>query len=118
MKEKHPDVVQSPIANDCLKIRIDGKKCNIPKLLLQISVSKLFTDFIKPESEGGCAEARDGNNKLIIGDSTFRAMLPPKLWKMSECHKMMCGCETCLSASNMHTSLLAYCIRMLEDLIK
>ena len=36
----HPQVVQSPIANDCLKMKIDGytEPQPVPKLLLQVSV--------------------------------------------------------------------------------
>ena len=36
----HPQVVQSPIVNDCLKVKIDGytEPQLVPKLLLQMSV--------------------------------------------------------------------------------
>ena len=37
---RHPQVVQSPISNDCLKVMFDDQKEPqlVPKLLLQVSV--------------------------------------------------------------------------------
>ena len=44
----HPQVVQSPIANDCLKVKIDGytKPQLLPNLLLQVSVRDLHNNRI------------------------------------------------------------------------
>ena len=48
----HPKVVQSPIVNDCLKVKIDGytEPQLVPKLLLQVSVRELHKILLAPQN--------------------------------------------------------------------
>ena len=43
----HPQVVQSPMANYCLKVKIDGytEPQLVPKLLLQVSAGELHNNL-------------------------------------------------------------------------
>ena len=70
---QHPQVVQSPIANDCLKVSIDGQSEPqfVPEWLLQVSVWELYNRMASPPEEGGVKEARDAENNIIIRDSTL-----------------------------------------------
>ena len=44
----HPQVVQSPIVNDCLKVKIDGhtEPQLVPKLLLKMSVREIHNNLV------------------------------------------------------------------------
>ena len=44
----HSQVVQSPIANNCLKVKIDGytEPQLVPKLLLRVSVRELHKNLV------------------------------------------------------------------------
>ena len=57
---QHPQVVQSPITNDCLKFSIDGhsEPQLVPKLLLQVYVQELHNNMVVTQEEGGIKEAR------------------------------------------------------------
>ena len=57
----HPQVVQSPIANDFLKVKIDGytEPQLVPKLLLQVSVREIHNNIVSATKDGGLKEARD-----------------------------------------------------------
>ena len=75
----HPQVVQSPIFNDCLKVNIDGhtEPKIVPKLLLQVSVRELHNSLGSDSVDGVLKEARDADNNIIIGDSTLSSLFPP-----------------------------------------
>ena len=79
----HPQVVQSPIFNDCLKVNIDGHTILqiVPKLSLQVSFLELHNSLVSEPSYGGIKEARDAENNIIISDSTIRSLFPPQLKK-------------------------------------
>ena len=51
----HPQVVQSPIVNDDLKVKIDGhtEPQLVPKLLLQVSVRELHNNLVSDTIYGG-----------------------------------------------------------------
>ena len=51
----HPQVVQSPIFNDCLKVKIDGPSIPqfYPKLLLQVSVREFHNILISDPEDCG-----------------------------------------------------------------
>ena len=51
----HPQVVQSPIANDYLKVKIDGYNETqlVPKLLLQVSIRELHNNLVSDKKDGG-----------------------------------------------------------------
>ena len=78
---RHPQVVQSPISNDCLKIVLydQPEPQLVPKLLLRVSVIELHNSLVSDPNDGGLKDARDEYGKIIISDSTLRSLLPPQL---------------------------------------
>ena len=106
---RHPQVVQSPISNDCLKVVLydQTEPQLVPKLLLQVSVRELYNILVSDPNDGGIKDARDEDGKIIISDSTLRSLLPPQLKQMSARYKIVCGCECCISAKSIHSSLLS-----------
>ena len=58
---QYPQVVQSPIKNDYLKLYIDGNTETqvVPKLLLQVSVWELHDIIVIQSEKGGLKEERD-----------------------------------------------------------
>ena len=44
----HTQIVQSPIVNDCLKVKMDGhtEPQLVPKLLLQLSIRKIHNNIV------------------------------------------------------------------------
>jgi len=107
----HPRIVPSPISNDTLWVPApeekNGKK-KVHKLLQEVSFQELHNDLIKPVSEGGLEGVLDANNKPLISDTALRALAPPHLRKMTDCHKQMCGCTVCVSSSVLQSSLNAF----------
>ena len=91
---RHPQVVQSPISNDCLKVVLydQTEPTLVPKLLLQVSVIELHNSLVSDPNDGGLKDARDEDDKIIISNSTLRSLLPPQLKQMSARYKIMCGC--------------------------
>ena len=75
--------MQSPIANDCLKVKIDGytEPKLVPKLLLHVSVRELHNNLVSATEYGILQEARDEDDNIIISDSTLCSLLPPQLKK-------------------------------------
>ena len=57
----HPQVVQSPIVNECLKVKIYGhtEPQLVPKLLLQVSVREIHNNLVRDTDNGGLKEARN-----------------------------------------------------------
>ena len=53
---------------------------------------------------------------IFISDSTLRLLLSPQFKKMSARYKIMCGCECCISAKSIHSSLLYWRDRHLKKL--
>ena len=83
---RYPQVVQSPIYNDFIKVMLDDQTEPqlVPKLLLQVSVRELHNSLVSDPNDGGLKDARDEDGKIIISDSTLRSLLPPKL-KINVC---------------------------------
>ena len=79
----HPQVVQSPTADDCMKVKIDGytEPQLVPKLLLQVSVRETHKNLVRDKKYGGLKEAIDEDDNIIISDSKLRSLLPPQLKK-------------------------------------
>ena len=79
----HPQVLQSPISNDCLKVKIDGytEPQIVPGLLFKVSVRELHNNLVSATKDGGLKEAIDEDDNIIISDSTLRSLLPPQLKK-------------------------------------
>ena len=114
---RHPQVVQSPIYNDSLKVVLDDQSEPqlVPKLLLQVSVEELHNNLVSDPNDVGLKDARDEDGKIIISDSTLRSLLPPQLKQMYARYKIMCGCECCISAKSIHSSLLSWRDRYLKN---
>ena len=114
---RHPQVVQSPISNDCLKFMLDDQTEPqlVPKLLLQVSVREIHNSLLSDPNDVGLKDAWDEDGKIIISDSTLRSLLPPQLKQISARYKIMCGCECCISAKSINSSLLSWCDRYLKN---
>ena len=115
---RNPQVVQSPISNDCLKVMLDDhtEPQLVPKLLLQLSVRELQNILVSDPNYGGLKDARYEDGKNIISDSTLRSLLPPQLKQIFARYKIMCGCECCISTKSIHSSLLSFSDRHLKKL--
>ena len=74
----YPQVLQSPIANDYLKMKIYGytEPQLVPKHLLQVSVRELHNNLVSSTIDGGLKEARYEYDNIIISDSALRSLLP------------------------------------------
>ena len=70
----HPQVVQSPISNDCFKVVLydQTEPQLVSKLLLRVSVRELYNSLVRDPNDGGIKDARDEYGKIIISDSTLR----------------------------------------------
>ena len=80
---RHPQVVQSPISNDCIIVVLYDQiePQIVQKLLLQVSVRELHNSLVGNPNDGGIKDGRDEDGKIIICDSTLRSLLPPQLKK-------------------------------------
>ena len=87
----------------------------VTKLLLQVYVIELHNSLVSDPNDDGIKDARDEDGKIIISDSTLRSLLPPQLKQMSAHYKIMCGCECCISAKMIHSSLLSWRDRYLKN---
>ena len=121
--QQNPKVVQYPIANDCLKISIEGhsEPHVVPKLLLQVSVRELRNIMVSPPEEDLLSKAIDVDNNIIISYSTLRSFPQTQLKKVSARYKVMCGFECYISVKIIHSSLLSCCdinLRKIKDMIQ
>ena len=106
---RHPQVVQSPLSNDCLKIMLDVQKEPqlVPNILLQASVRELYNSLVSYHNDGGIKDTRDEDGNIIISDSTLRSLLLPQLKQISARYKIIYGCECYISSKSIHSSLLS-----------
>ena len=81
-----------------------------------MSVIELHIRLIIDQNDGGLKDSRDKDDNIIISDSTFRSLLPPQLKQISVQCKVLCGCECCIYAKSIHSSLLSWRDRYLEKL--
>ena len=88
----------------------------VPKLLLQVSVRELHNSLVSDPNYGVIKYSRDEDGKIIISDSTVRALLPAQLKQMYVHYKIMCGCECCIYAKSIHSSLVSWRDRYLKKL--
>ena len=87
----------------------------VTKLLLQVSVRELHNSLVSYPNDGGLKDARNEDDDIIISDSTLRSFLPPQFKTMSARYKIMYGCECCISAKSIHSSLLSWRDRYLKN---
>ena len=78
------------------------------KLLLQVSVRELHNSLLSYPNYGGLKDTRNEYGKIISSDLTLLSLLPPQLKQMSARYRVMCGCECCISAKGIHSSLLSW----------
>ena len=90
----HPQVLQLPIVNDFVKVKMDGHTETqlVTIFLLQMSIIEIHNNLVSDTSEGGIKEERDEENNIIISDSTLRSLLSPRVIFLSR-YKVMYGCE-------------------------
>ena len=114
----HPQVVQSPIYIDCIKVMFDDQTEPqlVPKLLLRVSVRELHNILLSDPNNGGLKDARYEDDNIIISYSTLRSLLPPQLKQLSVRYTVMCGCERCIYDKSIYSSLLSCRDRYLEKL--
>ena len=113
----HPQFVQSPISNDFLKVMLGDQTEPqlVLKLLLRVSIKELHNSLVIYHNDRGLKDARDDDGNIIISDSTLRSVLTPQFKKMFARYKIMCGCECCISAKSIHSSLLSWRDRYLKN---
>ena len=77
---RHPQVFQSPISNDCLKVIFDDQiePQIFSRFLLQVSVRELHNILVSYPNYCGLKYAKDQENNIVISDSTLRSLLPPQ----------------------------------------
>ena len=85
----------------------------IPKCLLQVSVRELHNILVSDPNDDGIKDSREEYDSIIISDSTLRSLLPPQLKQMSARYKVMCGCECCIFAKIIQSSLIFWCDKYL-----
>ena len=76
----HPQVMQSPIVNDFLKVEIDGPTDPqlVIKILFQVSIIELHNKLVRATMYVVLKEARYEYDNIIISDSTLISLFPPQ----------------------------------------
>ena len=87
----------------------------VPEFFLQVSVRELHNTLASDTNDSGIKDARDENDNIIISDYTLRYLLPPQLKQIYAQYKVMSGCECCIYAKSMHSSLLSWRDRYLKN---
>ena len=72
-----------------------------------MSVRELNKRLLGEPIDGGLTDSRDEDGYIITSDSTLRSLLPHQLKQVYARYKVMCGCECCISAKSIHSSLLS-----------
>ena len=82
---RHPQVVQSPICNDFLKVIFDDQTEPqlVPKLLLQVSVRELQNSLVSDPIDGSIKYTRYEENNIIISDYKVCSLFPPQVEKIT-----------------------------------
>ena len=73
-----------------------------------MSVREMHNSLVSDPNDSVIKDARDEYDNIIISYSTLRSMLKPQLKQMLAQHKVMCGCECCIYAKNIHPSLISW----------
>ena len=81
-----------------------------------MSVRELNNSLVSDPNDGDMKDARYEDDTIIISDSTLHLLLSTKLKKMSARYNIMCGCECCIFAKSIHSSLLSWSDRYLKKL--
>jgi hypothetical protein len=116
--EKCEQVVPSPTKKDsvlCTDVNT-GEKVRRQKHYYINSVRELHNELIRPEAEGGLAEARTANGEVLISDTVLRSLLPRNLSRLTDSQKQMCGCEICIVCKAMLNTLNAWRTRTIKSI--
>ena len=102
--------MQSSLGADKILVHnpITNKREPVTKLLLQCSVRELHDDLIGPPPKGLPCVYDSKTKKLLVSESTLRAMLPPQIRRMTVSQKEICGCECCIATKLLHQALLHF----------
>ena len=73
-----------------------------------MSVRELHNSLVSDTNYDGLKDDRYEDDNIIISDSTLGSLLTPQLKKMSALYNIICGCECCISAKSIHSSLLSW----------
>ena len=109
---RHPQVFQSPISNDYLKVLLDDQ--TEPKLVPN-SLRELHNSLVSDPNCGALKDDRDEYGKTIISYSTLRSLLPPQLKQISARYRVICGYECCIYDKSIRSSLISWCDRYLKN---
>ena len=73
---RHPQVVQSPIFNDFLKVIFDDptEPKLVTKCLLQASVRELHNSLVSDPNDGGLKNSMYEDDNIIVSDSTLHSL--------------------------------------------
>ena len=80
-----------------------------------MSVREIHNSLVSVPNYGGLKDDRDENDKIIISDSTLCLLFPPQFKQVSARYNIICGCECCISAKSIHSSLLSWRDRYLKN---
>ena len=111
--ENHPNVVQSPMMNDYVRVKDKSDPSvvhKLPKLLLQVSIRELHNDLLEQVPEA----SKDG--VPLVSDTKLREMMPPQVKKMTERYKEICGCSDCVSIGYLHSDNNIFTSTFITDL--
>ena len=102
---RYPQVVKSPIYNDCIKVMLDDQTEPqlVPELLLHVSIRELHNILVSDTNDGGLKYSRYEYGNIIISDYILRSLLPPQLKQMYASYKIICGCECCIYDKSIHS---------------
>ena len=71
-------------------------------------VRELHNSLVSDPNDGVLKNDRDEDGNIITSYSTLLSPLQPQLKQMSARYNIMCGCECCISAKSIHSSLLSW----------
>jgi hypothetical protein len=83
---------------------VNLKKIEVIKSYLQILIGELHADLINPEAKGSLDCARDDDGNVFISQYMLKKLLTRQVRYMSH-QKKICGCEDCIRADVLHSSL-------------
>ena len=66
-------------------------------------VRELHNSLVSSLNYGGLKDARDGDDNIVISDSTLLSLLPQKLKQNLARYKVMCGYECCIPDKSIHS---------------
>ena len=105
----HTHLIQSPISNDHSIVNFDDLNGGVntelhQKVLLQVYVLELHINMLKRD-DTVFSMTCDKKRPFCISDYAHQILLLSKLWKIIQCHQIMCGCEICIQSGTDQESI-------------